>query len=133
MRSTFRILLLLLAPLLLAAPLLAPTGAASTCVVNPELSACVGNHVLSSDCRVGAVRVNGVFAGAPSFGGILAGEVFWHLCFPGYDITGHSIEVLSQGWYDIGFNGAHTCGVYTSVAGQETDCGLGPPYLPTLP
>ncbi|HUR69424.1 MAG TPA: hypothetical protein VM370_09275 [Candidatus Thermoplasmatota archaeon] len=120
--------LLLLVPLALLAPALAPPAAAGVCA---EL-VCVGYTVVSSDCRVGAIEVNGVFIRDPAGGGFLIGEVWWRVCGDGYTSSGHSIEALSQGWYDMTWNGERSCSVSTSAASVPTDCALGPPSLPIL-
>ena len=123
-------------PLLLAlgfaTSLLVPPAAASTCVTDPNGTVCVGYTVISSDCRVGAIAVNGLFLDLPGVGGFLAGEVFWEVCANGLTVSGHAIEAFGVGWYDMTVNGERSCWIYAGVD-APTDCAQGPPYLPMLP
>lgn len=123
MRATILLLMLLLIPMTIA-----PGANAGVCVGDPGARVCTGYTVLSSDCRFGAVAVNGIWVE----GLALIGEVTWEYCAGGLTYRGHSIDALAISWSDTTYQGERSCGIYTPFNGVATDCAYGPPYLPIL-
>lgn len=111
---------------MLTVPAVMPPASAGICV-----GVCVGYTVIQSDCRIGAVAVNGVFVPIEGAGGFLIGEVTWELCSQGIVARGHSIEALAS-WSDMTWNGARQCWIGAVVDSVAIDCALAPPYLPIL-